>query len=443
MNKRLKSKINPIYFTIIIIIVLVIILQLFVTYVLTNTKEFSYRALIRNQSIALSIYLTVVYKNGLFLLIPFLIEGVLEYSKLHGYHMEKYISTKYQYSDYWREINKNNPIFSNFSEGNYDKIIGFDTKNHSQENIKKILDWCKNTYDYSLKYKTPYLTDINGKKHEGNQLKKITDNNKFELICEICKIKPGMKILEIGFGEGDFMLYLREKYNIYPTGVSISCEQVDLVKSRGFNAYCMNSWDMTKDVLGTYDLILQCGNIEYIKCTGESENVYINFSKIIYGLLNENGKYFITCIHFNDEFKINTLYDNINCYLLWSANDGSYPYGKDGFSKYANKIGLKTIHQEDRTNDYFITTAIFMSYLQCMKNNKCINSVSSLGLLEAITKTIADPYYIHTYLCYSPVKDFYWLPWQWEFIPQKKNNKWITPVTLQYILFIKKIENNF
>jgi cyclopropane fatty-acyl-phospholipid synthase-like methyltransferase len=249
-----------------------------------------------------------------------------------------------------------------------------------------------------------------------------------------------MRILEIGFGEGDFMLYLRKYYNINPIGVSISSEQVDLVKSRGFTAYYMNSWNMTKEVLGTYDLILQCGNLEYIKCTGESEDVYTKFCNIIYQLLNPNGKYFITCIHFNEKFKMKTTYDIINCYLLWSGNDGSYPYGKYGFSKHANNIGLKTIHQEDRTNDYFITTVIFMSYLQCMKNNECTNSISFMGILDAIVKTIADPYYIHTYLCYSPRKDFYWLPWQWEFIPQNIkgiNNEWITPVTLQYILFQK------
>ena len=414
--KKINKKNNKknIYYSFLIIILSVLILQLFVTYVLTNTKEFSFRAFIRNQSIAISIYLTIIYKNGLFILIPFIVEIILEYLKLKGFHMEKYMSTKYQYNDYWREINKNNPIFSNFSEGNYDNIIGFNTRDHSQENIKKILDWSISTYNYSLQNKPSYLMDINGKKHDGAELKKITDNNKFKLICETCKIKDGMRILEIGFGEGDFMLYLRKHYNINPIGVSISSEQVDLVKSRGFTAYCMNSWNMTKEVLGTYDLILQCGNLEYIKCTGESEDVYTKFCNIIYQLLNPNGKYFITCIHFNEKFKIKTMYDIINCYLLWSGNDGSYPRGKYGFSKHANSIGLKTIHQEDRTNDYFITTVIFMSYLQCMKNNKCANSISSIGILDAILKTIADPYYIHTYLCYSPRKDFYWLPWQWD-----------------------------
>ena len=245
-----------------------------------------------------------------------------------------------------------------------------------------------------------------------------------------------MRILEIGFGEGDFLMYIRNNYNIKPVGVSISQEQVDLVRSRGFEAHCLNSWDMTKEKLGTFDLILQCGNLEYIKCTGESNKVYEDFCKIIYSLLNKNGKYFVTCIHLNEKFNKRSLYDQLNCYILWSGNDGQYPRGRDGFTRYAQKAGLKTIHQQDRTNDYFITTIIFMSYLQCMKG-KCTNSVSTVGLIDALIKTIAAPYYVHTYLCFSPTKSFYWFPWQWEFIPQRINNKLETPVTLEYILLQK------
>ena len=437
IRKEYINKLNtPKISGLLIIIILIILIQLFVTYLMTNTKEFSYRALIRNLSIGISIYLTIIYKNLLFLLIPFILEILLEYMKYKGYYIEKYIATKYQYNDYWREINKNNPLFSNLTEGNYDNILGFDTKDHSQDNLQRILDWSRKVYNDSLEYKMPYLIDYNGKKHNGNELKKITDDAKFKLISTICKIKPGMRVLEIGFGEGDFMLYLREHYNISPIGVSISCEQVKLVKSRGFTAYCMNSWNMTEEVLGKYDLILQCGNLEYIACTGDSEEKYKDFSSIIYSLLKPNGKYFVTCIHFNEEFKSYSLYDYISAYILWSGNDGHYPSGKNVFTKYANKAGLKKIYQENRSNDYFISTVIFMSYLQCM-NNKCINSVTSYGLLDALLKTIAGPYYLHTYLCYSPTNNFDMLPFQWEFIPQKKDNKLVSPVTLEYILFEK------
>ena len=419
-----------------LLVLFTILFQLFVTYFFTNTKEFSNRALIRNLSIVISIYLVIFYKNILFLIIPFLVEILLEYAKLKGFHMEKYIATKYQYNDYWRNINVNDDIFSNFSEGNYDQILGFDTRDHSQENLIKILNWSKKTYNNSLISNSPYLVDINGNYHNGDYLKKITDDAKFKLICDICKIKPNMRILEIGFGEGDFLMYIRDHYNISPVGVSISNEQVNLVKKRGFNAYCMNSWDMDANVLGKFDLILQCGNLEYIKCSGESNEVYTKFCNIINSLLKKDGKYFITCIHFNDKYRKFNLYDNLNCYLLWSGNDGSYPYGKDGFTKYAEKAGLIKLYQEERTNDYFITTVIFMSYLQCMKG-KCVNSITYISFLDALYKTIAAPYYIHTYLCYSPTKDFYNLPWQWEFIPQNINNNYISPVTLEYILMKK------
>jgi hypothetical protein len=90
---------------------------------------------------------------------------------------------------------------------------------------------------------------------------------------------------------------------------------------------------------------------------------------------------------------------------------------------------------------YFPSLApVNIVYDRLPKNNLILTDIQILNDSGRIIKTIADPYYIHTYLCYSPRKDFYWLPWQWEFIPQNIkgiNNEWITPVTLQYILFQK------
>ena len=54
------------------------------------------------------------------------------------------------YNDYWRELNKKDTIFSNFSEGIYDSILGFNTKDHSSENNKLILDWSYKIYNNSI-----------------------------------------------------------------------------------------------------------------------------------------------------------------------------------------------------------------------------------------------------------------------------------------------------
>jgi cyclopropane fatty-acyl-phospholipid synthase-like methyltransferase len=369
---------------------------------------------------------------------------LIEYLKKKGFHFEKYIATEYQYSDYWREINKKDSMFSNFSEGNCDTWMGFDSMDHSQENLKAITEWSKKTYDGAIQYKLPFFVDANGRKHSLEEFKKRGDEGKFKHIAEMCGIRPGMTILEIGFGEGDFMSYIRKQYGISVVGVSISDEQVKLIRSRGFQAYTMNSWDMTPEVLGTYDLILHCGSFEYILCTGESPERYTAYSSIIYSLLNPDGQFFITCIHLNEKFGKRSFYDQIRCYFLWSGNDGQYPTGKDGFTRYAKKAGLEVTHQEERTNDYFITSVLFMSSMRCFRNNKCVHMFNFRDFCLALFKTIAAPYYVHTYICYSPTDDFTWLPWLWQFIPQFKRNpshpmpQYVSPTTLEYILLHKK-----
>jgi len=428
---------NLINNSVLLVIFVVMILQYFITYHYTNTKNFSLRALIRNFSIGLSIYFYYITKNIIFLTLPLIGEVLIEGLRLNGYHLERYIATEYQYSDYWREICKRNPIFTNFSESNYDKILGFNTTDNSSENYKKILDWSVKSWKNAFQNKTSDIIDMNNQKHEPIKLKKITDDSKFKLICDICKINNNMRILEVGFGECDFLLYLREHYNINAIGVSISDEQVKLAKSKSFEAYTMNSWNMTKEKIGTFDLILQCGNLEYIKCAGDSNDVYEKYSKIIYSLLNPNGKFFITCIHCNNEFNNQQFRDWYNLYILWAGNDGYYPQGRDGYTKYAEKAGFKIIYQENRVIDYWVAFITFFSSFQFINKENTDNTLSLSGLSDALVKTIAGPYYLHTYLCYTPSSYFYWLPWGWQFIPQKVNGKYITPVTLEYILLQK------
>jgi cyclopropane fatty-acyl-phospholipid synthase-like methyltransferase len=428
-------------YTILFLLFLAIItLQLIVTYQFTYAKYFSTRALVRNVSIGIAVYFAVTTQKYYLLLIPIFVEIVIELLKLKGIYIDKYVATIYQFSDLFRELNINDNIYSNLSEANYDNVLGFSTTDYSQENIKKVLDWSIHIYNKSYNEKNELLTDMNGKEHEATALKKLTDNGKFKYICEKCEIKPGMRILEIGFGEGDFMKYIHENYGIKPIGVNISSEQVNLIKEMGFEAFAMDGWQMTPEKIGTFDLILQCGNCEYIRCVGESSEKYYKYASVIKPLLNSNGKYFVTCIHENKHFnEFNfTWFDYLKCYLLWSANDGGYPRSKIDMSKYVEKAGLKNIYQEDRTIDYWISYVIWMSYFRCRKEKKCMNTMSMEGLSKALFKTIAGPYYLHAYLCYTPNNYYYWIPWMWQFVPQERNGKLDFPVTLEYILFQKE-----
>lgn len=407
-----------------ICIVIVLMVQLIVTYGFTTTKIFSLRAMIRNLSIVIPIVYGIQY-----VWVPIVLEVFIETLKYHGIYMEKYISTTYLYNDYFRNCCEKHPILTNFSEGNFDGLLGINMTDHSQENLKKVRNWAQKTYFQALNHPSPYFTDVEGKKHD-ESIKYTSEDKKFEYICKKCQIKPGMKILEIGFGECDFLVYIRKHYGISPVGVSIANEQVKKARDLGFEAHCLNSWKITEEV-GKYDLVIQCGNLEYVVLFGEAQEKYKDFCNVIKKVLNPKGKYFVTCCHHSNTFDWSVI-DRLKGYILWAGNDGGYPMGVDGFTKYAKQAGFKVLYQEDRTFDYYIYEVLHFSFLRCF--DTCHDVVDPFSFIHAMLLTIAAPYYIHSYMSYQPSKYLPMVPFAWEFEPQLKAKGWEFPNTLQYIL---------
>lgn len=407
-----------------IAIVIVLILQIVITYGFTYTRIFSFRALIRNVSILIPIVYGIKY-----IWVPLVLEFIIELLRFKGYYFEKYIATTYLYNDFFSYVAKY-PLLTNYSEANYDGLIGIDMTDYSQENLKRVRDWGQNVYYESLKNPSPYFTDVKGEKHDST-IKYKSDNQKFDYICKKCNIKPGMKILEIGFGQCDFLMYIRDHYGISPVGVSIANEQVKKAKELGFEAHCLASWNITEEI-GKFDLVLQCGNVEYILLLGDSKEKYKDYCENIKRILNPEGKYFITCCHMNKSY-VRSFSDLAKTYILCSGNDGCYPNGTDGFTKYAQKAGLKVLYREERTFDYYVACILYFSFLRCMNKKETV--MDALDLSRALLLTIAAPYYIHSYLCYQPSEYLPVTPFTWEFEPQPQKDKLDFPCTLQYILF--------
>jgi hypothetical protein len=201
----------------------------------------------------------------------------------------------------------------------------------------------------------------------------------------------------------------------------------------------MNCWDMRPGDIGKYDVILQCGNIEYLRLAGHSEKeVYTKYGNVIKTLLEPNGKFFVTGLHNNPDFygpRSLGINDLINIYLLWKGNDGAYPYGVDGFSEHFQNIGFKKTYCEERTNDYYIYSGLWMSSLANAYTDLCRTGYGMKNLVKALVRTIGAPYYIHTYLCYIPHRIMEKQPWVWQFIPQNKAGRWASPSVLLYMLF--------
>jgi cyclopropane fatty-acyl-phospholipid synthase-like methyltransferase len=432
-NEKCTGNTNSTIYPIIYLIMFVLIIQYVVTYYFTNTKWFSYIALIRNLSFTLGIYFYITTKRIIYLIIPFVIEIFIGFIKYKGYHFEKYIATEYLYNDNFSDLVKRNNLFSSLSEGIYDDVFGIDTKDHSVDNVKKILKWTEDVFTKAYNTRTPKIECLNGKVYDDmHELKKIGLNNKFKTICELCGINSSMRVLEIGFGEGDFLNYLKDEYGISAVGISISEEQVKTAKKMGFEAYKMDMWDMKPDFLGKFDCIIQCGNLEYTRCISESHDKYTEYFKIVQKLLNPDSKFFITCIHMNSGWENEfSLCDYIRGYVLYAANDGIYPESKNILTEHGKNANMKLIHQSERTNDYWITAAINHGSFYFYQNEE----ISFSRVLNALFKTIAGPFFIYSYLCYNPTFSYYWFPWLWQFTPRQCETRFISPVSLEYILF--------
>jgi len=88
--------------------------------------------------------------------------------------------------------------------------------------------------------------------------------NKLELICKKLYLKPGMKVLDIGWGWGAFGKYAAEKYNIEVVGITVSKEQVTLGKELCKGLPVEFRLQDYREVNKKFDRIVSVGMIEHV-----------------------------------------------------------------------------------------------------------------------------------------------------------------------------------
>jgi cyclopropane fatty-acyl-phospholipid synthase-like methyltransferase len=419
-------------FVVVVVVLWVIILQVLITYKCTLTRRFSHRALIRNLVVVLCLVQCIVTRQVAYLFLPVVVEIVLEVAKFRGYHMDEYVATEYLYSDYFTILSRNNPMVSNYTEGLYNGLLGIDTMDYSDENVKRIMSWGEQTYRANFGCASPSFLDPRGQSQDACALKRTTEIAKFAYISQKCGIGPGTRVLEIGFGECEFMEYMRDTLGATVTGVSISKEQVDKARKKGFTVFQKKHTEINPNEMGTYDVVIACGTLEYLKLSGQTNHAYLLFGKIVDTVLKPGGRFFSTLIHGNDKFGTYSFQDHINGYILWSGNDGIYPDDPLEFSRSVEEASsLRLVLTENRTNDYYISSILWLSKLYFAKESK-----STVG--TALLKTIAGPYSIHSHMCFMPCRRYIAQPWLWQFVAQeRKDGSFQSPVVLLYKMFQK------
>ncbi len=89
--------------------------------------------------------------------------------------------------------------------------------------------------------------------------------NKIDLLCRKLQLKPGLKVLDIGCGWGNFAEYAAKKYGVSVTGLTVSKEQAKLARERCKGLDVEIVLEDYNNYSGTFDRVV---SIEMIEAVG-------------------------------------------------------------------------------------------------------------------------------------------------------------------------------
>ncbi|NNJ26852.1 class I SAM-dependent methyltransferase [Alienimonas chondri] len=142
-------------------------------------------------------------------------------------------------------------------------------------------DFYKLFLDPRMQYSCGYFTDWD------NTLEQA-QHDKLDMICRKLRLKPGEKMLDIGFGWGGLVIHAAQNYGVQAHGVTLSEEQFaytsDKVKELGLeDQITLEIKDYSK-LTGTYDKISSIGMYEHVGI----DNLPTYF-RTLWGLLRDRG----------------------------------------------------------------------------------------------------------------------------------------------------------
>ena len=107
---------------------------------------------------------------------------------------------------------------------------------------------------------------------------------KFELICQKLDLKPGMKVLDIGCGWGEFAKYMAKNYEVEVVGITVSTEQAKLATEKCQGLPVEIKVQDYRSLSGKFDRIISIGMFEHVGYKN-----YREYMKTVFRLLKDDG----------------------------------------------------------------------------------------------------------------------------------------------------------
>lgn len=298
-----------------------------------------------------------------------------------------------------------------------------------------------NSYDWFEQYKAEYYDDdfkmdLVESYFDGNYNLSINDATikKYDHIFDKLELKPGMKLLDMGCGQGSWMSYC-EKRGVRTVGLTLSQEQARVVQKKGLEVYVQDYRIENPKFINQFNAITLTGSTEHNCISTDIYNIYnngnesdkkcnntrTNLWKLCKKYLKDNNsKIHIASLVMTDDYKFKA-YDSMQGYIIERHYGGRYSRFSD-YKKSLTDANLKILDIKDTTVDYHYCAVADKDYFGCFKINWSENPMNKITYI--IRGILSDPFLLHHWLYYGLDT------WQWQF---GTNCSYKKPITEEHV----------
>ncbi len=195
--------------------------------------------------------------------------------------------------------------------------------------------------------------------------------NQFDYLLDQVRCERGVRILEIGCGNGTLMEAVQQRGG-QATGITITPDQVQFCRERGLDVHLEDIKDMGHQWDGSFDAIVANGPIEHFvqpedAVAGRADEIYREMFRTMHRLLDPQSKIrrvVNTTVHFarppdprdllRSPLAHRPFSDNFHYSLLTRSFGGFYPV--DGQLERCARGAFELVREVDGTMDYFYTS---------------------------------------------------------------------------------------
>ena len=217
--------------------------------------------------------------------------------------------------------------------------------------------------------------------------------DKFEHAWRLLRLQEGMRVLDVGCGMGDWMYWLKHEKRCEVLGINVTDAHCEVVRQRGMDCLHTDWQSLFADkerfakLAGRFDCVTFWDTIEHyckaseitvlggagrksgkpLGCEDSTPNgrvrtrVYGSLFRMVRELLDPRsacGTCWASTLHQTHSWKEEGVYGFLQIYAMISYYDGVYPFGRRGLSQFAECGRMRLAHEEDRTEDYRMTSLL-------------------------------------------------------------------------------------